>query len=437
MENAKMHTTYTWRDEPYADGRLRICETHFGGVRTAEYFTFASLVNALSLTQSQAASRYARGRLAAIKVNVPTGQSRPVRGFPLVRLADVVAVLTERGARLTDSAPPERQRNPPVGNLTATAEYHHGKPYLTIAGMADYFGVSITSVRNKLIANGLMNYAVNLYPIGGGGRPKRGWALEHAELLESVIGSSMGYSQFLARSAQALAHSSATSVGASVSRPQLTVVNPTPGETLAPHDPPAPAALASQPEAPEDIFADIQEIMDQMRKVDEERAARGIPSVVEQAKMREREQVVTAETPRPRWSDARIEEHVAELIGPREIFGDSFPLAFTQLAMAAALPEDEVDEFVRQCMARREAALPAATETKRAAYAAYVAAVNALDDAYEDAIEPPPHVQQMVDTAVAAGIPWDECVKLLGARRKELIAEAKRDRRNAKRKAVS
>jgi hypothetical protein len=160
------------------------------GVPVMEAFTLLSLAECIGMSPGTMEGRYARSRLYRWKMDIPTGDSRPVRGFPLAMLEQVTMVLTTRGAMVHATANEDGiVAARPSGDARAplTYERYGREQYITVAGLAEHYGRSITTIRSKLARAGLLRSAANLHSPLQGGRPKRGWPVAMREQLVDAI----------------------------------------------------------------------------------------------------------------------------------------------------------------------------------------------------------------------------------------------------------
>lgn len=172
-QNRIIETKY--REEPYADGRLRVIETYVNSQLVTEVFTLESLAYCMGMPMSTMDGRYKRAKLARWMVPVPSMAGRPMRGFPYQLLAPVVQAIMHPHSVVTQDANGSGlnyQRRKQLSELRP--EYFNGEPYYTVASLAHSFGLSETTVRNKLNVAGLMKRFQNLSSPAQGGRPKRG-----------------------------------------------------------------------------------------------------------------------------------------------------------------------------------------------------------------------------------------------------------------------
>lgn len=172
-------------------GHLKIYTRTVNDVVVLEAFTLASLADCMGLAVGTLEGRYHRGRLFNWKVDIPTGTTRPVRGFPLAQLKEVMTILSTRGARVEGAGTnTERVTSGRVGNgARYPLQYviHNGRRYITIPALADHYGVSTTTIRGKLVRSGLLSKGENLNSPSQGGRPRRGWpASMEAQLVDAI-----------------------------------------------------------------------------------------------------------------------------------------------------------------------------------------------------------------------------------------------------------
>lgn len=171
-------------------GHLKIYARTVNDVPVMEAFTLASLADCLGLPAGTIEGRYHRGRLFNWKLDIPTGESRPVRGFPLQMLEQVITILTTRGARVEGAGTNEERvarAGPSSARFPLKYETHAGKRYITIPALADHYGVSVTTIRNKLTKAGMLGQAVNLSAPAQGGRPRRGFReSQYSQLVDSI-----------------------------------------------------------------------------------------------------------------------------------------------------------------------------------------------------------------------------------------------------------
>lgn len=164
----------THRTELVGDGVLDIYTVSVGGQVILEAFPLASLASVLNITETTLEGRYTRTGLRMLAVSIPGKGGRPLRGFELRRFDEVTSVLTNPKSRIAIDAnagtylPPEMTTHLP---LVWTA--HGGKNYITPQAIADHFGLSLSTVRNRLHDSGLARRAETLPPGANGGRPRR------------------------------------------------------------------------------------------------------------------------------------------------------------------------------------------------------------------------------------------------------------------------
>lgn len=168
-----MHTTIEFR--PYLKGNLEVHVTRDEeGNVVNEAFAFASLANVLALPLPTLEGRYNRSNAKTQKINLRTGAGRPARGFPLAMLQQVIDAMLTPGARFAASTAPAAARAQP---LVATP--HNGVMHYTVQSLADHYGVTAQTVRNRVRAAGLDKLMVPLVsPTQQGGRPRLAFKAE-------------------------------------------------------------------------------------------------------------------------------------------------------------------------------------------------------------------------------------------------------------------
>lgn len=174
-----MQTDIEWR--PYLNGHLEVHVTRDDdGNVTREVFAFSSLADVLDVPMSTLEGRYARSPLKQIKVNIRTGAGRPARGFLLTHLDDVLAVLAGPGALPASESKPEPSApyRPSTGELVPVI--HNGEPHYTIQSLADYYGVTAQTIRNRIRAAQLEARLVPTTSTPQGGRPRL--AFRHVDM---------------------------------------------------------------------------------------------------------------------------------------------------------------------------------------------------------------------------------------------------------------
>ena len=166
---------YKIREEQMGEGTLRIFDTYVGGELVASIFTLESLAHVMGMSMSTMDGRYKRARLARWMVPVPSMAGRPMRGFPYKLLDAVIAAIQHPQAFITGDAHGSRVSTPQTRQIgPLTPEYHLNQRYYTYPSLARSFGLSETTVRNKLNRAGLARRFENLGSPPQGGRPKRG-----------------------------------------------------------------------------------------------------------------------------------------------------------------------------------------------------------------------------------------------------------------------
>lgn len=172
-QNNVLQTTI--RRQQMGSSYLEIYTKTLNGQIMLEAFTLASLAEVLGWPMSTMEGRYARAKLHKFKIDIPMRSGRPARGFPLAMLDLVIQYVTTPGLRVESSPNSDTFQIPkPVvaGELVPT--YYDGKRYFTLPAMADHYGVSSTTIRNKLAKAGLLRRMVTLGSNPQGGRPRRG-----------------------------------------------------------------------------------------------------------------------------------------------------------------------------------------------------------------------------------------------------------------------
>lgn len=187
----------TMRYEKVGQGHLKIYTRVEMGVVVAEAFTFESLAEVLGMAKTTLEGRYQRGKLYRWVVPIVTGHSRPLRGFPLRMLEQVVAVINTKGAMVKVEGEDEgvsarRMRAEHMQQLLVPIRWN-GHGYYTIQALADHFGLSVTTIRAKLNTSGLMRKAVNLGAPSGGGRPRKGFPVSLEPMLRDAIESGASF----------------------------------------------------------------------------------------------------------------------------------------------------------------------------------------------------------------------------------------------------
>lgn len=154
---------------------LEVHEKFAYGEKIMDAFTLQSLAEVLEMPMSTMEGRYARARLHRWKVDIPTRAGRPQRGFPMALLEEVIALIHTPGASVQSTSSGDTITNTPLhkGVAALVPTYFEGKEFFTITAIAEHFGVSNTTIRNKLRKAGLNRRLVNLGSSLHGGRPRR------------------------------------------------------------------------------------------------------------------------------------------------------------------------------------------------------------------------------------------------------------------------
>lgn len=180
--------------EPYRHGHLAVYRIYVGETLTSEVFTLKSLGECLRLSPGATDSLYERRQLRHLATSVRGRPGRPLRGFPLSLLADVVLILETPGARANPR--PQVQLAPvnspaPGGALQPAAPFLKDDcpagQFITLASIARQLGCSESSVKARLARANMMGVAVSTGATPAGGRPRKGWTDEHAEDLLRVF----------------------------------------------------------------------------------------------------------------------------------------------------------------------------------------------------------------------------------------------------------
>lgn len=153
---------------PYLRGQLEVhVITNSKTGDTTEFFTLASLADVLSISRTTLEGRYNRTNARVHKVDIPNGPGRPIRGFPIDLLETITHAFTSTGATFANNIP---DTPPPEPGMAQHTEYN-GERYYTPQALADYYGVSVSTVRNRLRVSGMMNRLVPLVEHPRAGRP--------------------------------------------------------------------------------------------------------------------------------------------------------------------------------------------------------------------------------------------------------------------------
>lgn len=170
---------------PYLNGRLEVHVTRDDdGNIVQEAFAFASLADVLDIPLSTLEGRYARSNAKQKKINLRTGAGRPARGFPMALLDAVVEAMTSTDARFTtpDGVPRSIAEGRPLVPLI-----HNGLPHYTVQSLADHYGVTAQTIRNKIKAAGLGEYMVPTSTTAQGGRPRMAFRAEDLPRVQLAI----------------------------------------------------------------------------------------------------------------------------------------------------------------------------------------------------------------------------------------------------------
>ncbi len=157
--------TLTREQRPYLKGILDIYTLPNG----QQVFTLASLSSVLGVPTATIEGRYNRTNAKVHKIDIADGPGRPIRGFPLELLETIVAAFTKRGATFTRK---EMHVLPEPAPGTAQFVMYKGDRYYTPESLANYYGVSISTVRSRIKASGLQPRLVPISQPKQGGRPR-------------------------------------------------------------------------------------------------------------------------------------------------------------------------------------------------------------------------------------------------------------------------
>lgn len=156
-------------------GTLEVHAKYVNGVKIQEVFTLESLADVMGMSMSTMEGRYARAKLHYWNTPISTRAGRPKRAFPFEHLSKVVNMLRTKHAFVQHHTNGEAiAMNPNASMMGPLVPIRYdGKLYFTAQALADYFGVSPTTIRNKLRKSGLHRRMVNLGSGVNGGRPTR------------------------------------------------------------------------------------------------------------------------------------------------------------------------------------------------------------------------------------------------------------------------
>lgn len=186
VNNASNPLTTTQLDYVrYRAAHLHVYRTVDAGVVVGELFSFQSLADCLQMEMPQANALYQRRRLNRLMVPIRGLGTRPLRGFHLSALEEIVEVMETPGARPREDAAPE----PIMVKPAFTADNFGGHYFYTIESIALQLGKSNTSIRNRLKAANMLHLQRRVYEAGDatGGRPRLGFPVEYAAQLGGAI----------------------------------------------------------------------------------------------------------------------------------------------------------------------------------------------------------------------------------------------------------
>ena len=176
------------RTEVMGSGQLVIYSTYIDNRVVAEAFTLESLAHVLDLPMTTLDGRYKRGRLSNWKVDIVGRSGRPMRGFPLAMLERVITIIVTPGAYVESTAEgtrPSRDRADLQNDLRPTM--YMGRRFFTVPALAEAFGFSETTIRNKLTRSGLLKKMQDLGSSRNGGRPQRGFDEKYLAQVKMAI----------------------------------------------------------------------------------------------------------------------------------------------------------------------------------------------------------------------------------------------------------
>lgn len=195
--------------EPVEKGHLELFDVYQDEQHIGQFFSFRSLPGVLGIPQGTLEGRYARRRLFTVKRDIHTGNSRPIRAFPIERWQEVYAVLTgPSGARFeTDIERREREVTRTVG-VPLEFRTVAGQQYVTLRALADYYGKSLTTIRTRLDVAGLLRHArdVHLTPTLQGGRATKCFPADMLDKVKAAIEERATFHNEFEQAAHAVRH---------------------------------------------------------------------------------------------------------------------------------------------------------------------------------------------------------------------------------------
>lgn len=179
-----MHTTIESRAAKLGKLEVHVTRDDDGNI-VFEAFTFASLSSVMGIPLTTLEGRYARSNARHHKVDLYSGAGRPMRGFPLDMLETVVEVFADPQAKFSAPGVASRARPDRVPLTPVVAD---GVQYFTVQALADHYGLSTTTIRNKLTQAGLIQRMVPIDTTTKGGRPRKGFRQADLGEVQLVIG---------------------------------------------------------------------------------------------------------------------------------------------------------------------------------------------------------------------------------------------------------
>jgi hypothetical protein len=172
-------------------GHLELFDVYRGDEHVGQFFSFRSLPEVLGMPLGTLEGRYSRGRLHTAKRDIATGQSRPIRAFPMERFDEIVAVIRTPGARMVselERVEREHVARGPSGLPLEVRTVGRNK-YITLRAVADHYGKSLTTIRTRLDVAGLLKKAQDVYlnPSAHGGRATKCFPAELGEQIKRAI----------------------------------------------------------------------------------------------------------------------------------------------------------------------------------------------------------------------------------------------------------
>lgn len=175
------------RYSPLGRGHLITFEySNEDGQVVGEVFTLASMADVLGVTLPVIEARYRRGNLKVWHVDIYTGYSRPIRGFPKDKLDAVLHVLQTRGARVAltpeqQSVEDDARRGQAAVGGQLVPLMVGGEPRYTIQALVTHTGMAESTVRKRLSRAGLLRRMVDLPLSPRGGRAQRAFTAANVD----------------------------------------------------------------------------------------------------------------------------------------------------------------------------------------------------------------------------------------------------------------